>query len=257
MKMMPRNTFTRFGLLIVMIALLSACKTTGPIFGGKIKPLTTEEIRTSAQEREIVFETFSGRAKVDLSAPGLSNSFIASIDMRKDSLIGISLRVLGVEGARVRITPDSIEILDRLNQQYIPRDYSFLRDSFNLNLGFQELQALIVGNPFLYDSATLTRQESEEYYILIASKDVYKNTLTLSPDFDLLRMFIVDLYANRNLTLQYGGYEKIDGRHFALNRNILLNAKENLEAEIEFSDIEFDKPFEFSFSINPKYTRMD
>lgn len=254
---MQWNLVFRGLLLFAVFILFGACKTTGPIFGGKLKALTTEEIQTAAQEREINFETFSGKAKVDLTAPGLSNSFTASIDIRKDSLIGLSLRVLGVEGVRVRITPDSIEILDRLNQQYIPRDYSYLRDSFNLNLGFAELQDLIIGNPFLYDSATLTRQESEEYYILIATKDVYKNTLTLSPDFDILRMFIMDLYANRNLTLQYAGYEKIDGRHFALNRNILLNARDQLEAEIEFSDIEFDKPFEFSFSINPKYTRVD
>lgn len=236
---------------------LSACKTTGTIFGGKVKPISVDELHEELRSRTITFETFSGKARISLSSPSISNTFTASIDIRRDSLIGLSLRVLGVEGARVRITPDSIEVLDRLNQQYIPRDYSYLRDSFHLDLGFRELQDLIIGNPFLYDSATLSQQESEEYYILIASKGVYKNTITLSPDFDILRMFIMDLYAKRNLTLNYAGHEKIDGRRFSLNRNILLDAREDLTADIEFSDIEFDKPFEFSFTVNPKYTRVD
>jgi len=249
----------KFAFIVGVVAAMvfTSCKTTGPLFSGKIRPTTAEALDSEIRERMVRCETFSAKAKVDVSSLSASNSFSASIDIRRDSLIGLSLRVLGVEGARVRITPDSIEILDRLNQQYIPRDYQFLRDSLNLDLSFTDLQNLILGNPLAYDSATLTLGESDEYYILHAQQGVYKNTLTLSPDFNILRMFIVDLYAKRNLTLNYAGYEKIGGRHFALNRNIVLDARDKLQAEIEFSNVEFDQPFDFSFTVNPKYQRVD
>lgn len=243
--------------IVIVSVALTSCKTAKPIFSGRIKPMTVEEIDEEIRNRMIVFETFSGKAKIDLSSLTSSNSFSAAIDIRRDSLIGISVRVLGVEGARIRITPDSLEILDRLNQQYFPRDYSFLRDSFNLDLSFADLQNLIIGNPLMYDSATLSLGESDEFYILNAQKGVYKNTISLSPGFDILRMFIMDLYAKRNLTLSYDGYEKIDGQRFAFNRNILLDAREDLTANITFTNVEFNKPFEYSFTINPKYQRMD
>ena len=244
-------------LFLACATLLPSCKTVGPLFAGKVKPTTAAALDTEIRERIINCETFSAKAKVDVTSLSGSSSFSVSIDIRRDSLIGLSLRVVGVEGARVRITPDSIEILDRVNQQYLPRDYLFLRDSLNLNLSFTDLQNLILGNPLAYDSASLTQGESDEYYILLAQKGVYKNTLTLSTDYAILRMFIEDLYAKRNLTLNYAGYEKIDGRQFALNRNIILNAREDLQADIAFLQVEFDQPFDFSFSINPKYQRID
>lgn len=252
-----RNTIRLTGIALLSVLILSACKSTQTIFSGKLKPMTVEALDEKIKEQKILFETFSGKAKIDLNSPLASQSFSASIDIRKDSLIGMSLRMLGVEGARVRITPDSIEILDRLNQQYIPRDYQFLRDSLQLNLTFTELQNLIIGNPLVYDSATLSLGESDENYILIAQKDVYKNTISISSGFDILRMFIQDLYANRNLTLTFDGYERINGRRFALNRNLVLDAREKLTADIVFSNVEFDQPFDFSFSINPKYQRVD
>ena len=242
--------------IAVAATMLAACGSTGTLFTGKIKPITVEELDRELRAQAITFETFSGKSKVDITSSQGNQSFSAAIDIRRDSLIGISLRLLGVEGARVRITPDSIEILDRLNQVYMPRDYSFLRDSLNLDLNFADLQNLIIGNPVMYDSTTLELGTSEEFYILNASKGVYKNQINMDADFSIVRMFIQDLYAKRNLTLQYAGYEKIDGKRFAFNRNILLDAREDLTANIVFTNVEFDKPFEFSFSVNPKY-RVD
>jgi hypothetical protein len=244
------------GVIIGLIAAafsMVACGTSGTLFTGMIKPITVEELDAELRAQQITFETFSAKSKVDISSSTGNQSFSASIDIRRDSLIGISLRLLGVEGARIRITPDSIEILDRLNQVYMPRDYSFLRDSLNLDLNFFDLQNLIIGNPVMYDSTTLELGSSEEFYILNASKGVYKNQISMAADFSIVRMFIQDLYAKRNLTLQYAEYDKIGGKRFALNRNILLDAREDLTANIIFTNVEFDQPFEFSFSVNPKY----
>lgn len=247
---MNKNAY--FILLIATFS-LSACGTSHALFSGKIKPMTAEELDKELRSQLIQFETFSSKAKIDLQSNQGNQSFSASIDIRRDSLIGISLRFLGVEGARIRITPDSIEILDRLNQEYLPRDYTFLRDSLNLDLNFSNLQNLIIGNPVMYDSTTLETVESEEFYILNASKGVYKNQLSMAADFSIVRMFIQDLYARRNLTLLYAEYDKVNGKRFALNRNIKLDAREDLTADVVFTNVEFDAPFEFSFSVNSKY----
>jgi hypothetical protein len=244
-------------LAIVLIMMMVSCKTTHTLFGNKTKPATVEVIEEKLTVNYINFITFSGKAKVDVASSAINQSFSAQIDMLKDSVIGLSLRVMGVEGARIKITPDSIEIIDRLNQEYIPRSYSFIRDNFNLDISFTDLQSLIAGNPVFYGNTTKTVGESDDKYVLFAQNDVYKNTIWLSPNFDILRMFIEDLVAKRTLTLSYSAHEKIQGRQFAFIRNIQVDATETLSSNIEFSKVEFDQPFGFTFSVNPKYTRID
>jgi len=246
------------GLTVLMVAFfLTSCKTTHTIFGNKLKPVPVDVIEEKIAENHINFETFSGKAKVDVASSTLNQSFSAQIDILKDSVIGLSMRLMGVEGVRIKITPDSIEIIDRLNQEYIPRDYNFIRNNFNLDIDFKELQNLIVGNLVFYDSTTHAVGESDDKYVLFAQSDVYKNTLWLAPDFNILRMFIEDLIAKRTLTLSYSAHEKIQGRNFAFIRNIQIDATDTLTANIEFTKIEFDQPFGFTFTVNPKYKRVD
>lgn len=244
-------------LIFFSTVVLLSCKTTKTIFNRNVKPASAYELDDKLKEKAITFTTFTGKAKVDVVAPNMNQSFSAQIDILKDSIIGLSLRVLGVEGARVKITPDSIQIIDRLNQEYLPRSIEFIKTSFNIDADFYDLQDLIVGNPVYYDSAVLSTGESDDKYVLLAEKDVYKNTLWLSSDYDILRMFIEDLIAKRTLTLNYEGYEKIEGRQFAFIRNIFIDAQDDLTAHIEFSKVEFDQPFGFTFNVNSKYKRVD
>ncbi|MBK7037354.1 MAG: DUF4292 domain-containing protein [Bacteroidetes bacterium] len=235
----------------------SSCETTKNIFGNKVKETTVEELNTKVLEKHIVYKTFSAKANIDLTGPDLSQSVNAQIDILKDSVIGISLRVMGIEGARVMITPDSIKILDRLNQQYIPRSFSFIETNFSLPITYSDLENLICGNPVFYNNTTLTQGVSDDKYVLFAQKGVYKNTIWLSSEVDILRMFIEDLMNKRTLTLTYAEFDKIEGRQFAFLRTILIDATDDFTANIAFSKITFDQPFEFTFNVNPKYERID
>lgn len=244
-------------LFILATFTLFSCETTKNIFGNKIKETTTEELNTKVLDKTIIYKTFSGKANIDITGPNINQSVNAQIDILKDSVIGISLRVLGIEGARVMITPDSIKILDRLNQQYIPRSFSFIETNFSLPITFSDLENLICGNPVFYNNTTLTQGISDDKYVLFAQRDVYKNTIWLSPDVDILRMFIEDLMNKRTLTLTYNEFDKIEGRQFAFLRTILIDATDDFTANIAFSKIAFDQPFDFTFNVNPKYERID
>ncbi len=243
--------------ICVISILVSSCDTTKNVFGNKIKEISTTDLDAKISENTLVYTQFSGKAKIDVTGPGLSQSLSAQIDILKDSVIGISLRVLGIEGARIKITPDSIQILNRLNQQYIPRKFSFIEENFSLPITFSDLQNLIIGNLIFYQDATLTQGASDDKYILFAQKDVYKNTVWLSPDFNILRMFIEDLYNKRTLELTYGDLNKIEGRQFAFIRTLLIDAKDDFTANIAFTKITFEQPFDFPFSVNSKYERID
>lgn len=87
---------------------------------GRIKDVSGEEVYTSMQAELVQCETLHGRARVNMDDDGVQ-SMLADITMQTDSFIGISMRVLGMEVARIYITADSVQIMDRVNKQYLPR----------------------------------------------------------------------------------------------------------------------------------------
>jgi len=242
---------------VIISAFLFSCKTTGTIFGNKIKSLSVEELNREISNNRISYQTFSSKSKIDVNGPGLSQSVNAQIDMVKDTMIGVSLRLFGVEGARILITPDSVKLLDRLNQTYLAKGYSYIKEQFALDISFTDLQNLIAGNPVFYDSTALSPGVADDKYVLFSQSAVYKNTVWLSPDFSLNRMFIEDLQQDRNVTLTYSQFDKIEGKPFAFIRSILIDAQGDFAANIEFSKVTLNEPVDFTFTVNPKYTRLE
>ncbi|MEZ5013006.1 MAG: DUF4292 domain-containing protein [Chitinophagales bacterium] len=242
---------------LLLAGIFASCSTTRSVTGGKIMPMDAAGVDSMLRAHAFSYETFKGKAKLAITIDGSTQNASAVIDMRKDSLIGISIRVLGVEGARVQITPDSVLILDRLHQEYLPRAYSFIEEQFSLRISFSDLQNLIAGNAIFYDDAVISTGESDENYILYARSAVYKNTVSLSPGFDILRMFIEDLEQQRTLTLTYDNFDKINEQQFAFLRSVQIKAKGELAADIEFNNVTINEPFDFSFNVNPKYIRVD
>lgn len=254
---MSRLNHTFFILVFSFAILQYGCKTTGGIFGNKIKSLSATELNTEIQNNRISFQTFSSKSKIEVTGPDINQSVSAQIDMVADSIIGISLRVIGIEGARMRITPDSVQIIDRLNQTYLSKGFEFIQQQFALEISFADLQNLIAGNPVFYDSASLSMGVADDKYVLFSQNTVYKNSIWLTSAFELSRMFIEDLGQQRNMTLTYSGFDKIEGKPFAFIRTILIDAQTDYKATIEFTKVTLNEPIDFAFSINPKYKKIE
>ncbi|MCS6967900.1 MAG: DUF4292 domain-containing protein [Cytophagales bacterium] len=71
----------------------------------------------------------------------------ADIRIKKDSAIWVSLRPgLGIEAARVFITPDSVRILDKLNNDFLGFTFDSLSKRLNIPVDFQLVQHTLLGN---------------------------------------------------------------------------------------------------------------
>ena len=238
--------------ILPVVFILSACRTTN-ITGGKIKEITLEQTEQQMMLNQLQFVSFSAKAKVEVSANGASQTFNASIDMEKDKFIGISLRMLGIEGARILITPDSIKIIDRVNQKYYPNDFNYIEKTFGLAIDFATLQNLITGNLIFYNGTIYPGTPDDEKYVLWANDGAYKNTIWLYPSFHVMRMQIEDMLHPRNMTLENSGYRKVNGQAFAFLRRWQLTAVDNYNIGLEYSSLTLDEPAEFTFTVNPKY----
>lgn len=102
-----------------------------------------------AQPDEVDFNYLKIKSKVAFSSPEFSQTFPATIHVKKDSIIWISVAV-GLEVARGIITPDSAVFLDRLNRNIYQFSYPELSKFMGFDVSYELVQALMVGNMPIY-----------------------------------------------------------------------------------------------------------
>ncbi|RTL58898.1 MAG: DUF4292 domain-containing protein [Sphingobacteriales bacterium] len=271
-----RKLFT-YGLLI-LITVLASCrsqkkiqKAIAPKTDSVVVIVNEPKIDTLALVKDAIgkmnsyhidFKTFSAKIKVDYqNNKGRQPDFTANIRMKKDEVIWISLTgTLGIEGFRVKITPDSIYIMDKLANTYTVRTLSYLQEISQIPLDFATLQNMIVGNPVFFNSDSISayRKDATSNISLLSITTVFKHLLTLSND-DLIthsKLDDQDPTRNRTCDLTYEEYENKNGVNFSTYRNIVISEKSKLEIQLKFKQFDFNPVDQtYPFNVPKRFTR--
>lgn len=105
--------------------------------------------KTIVQPAELDFDYLKLKSKVAINSPKLSQTFPATIQIKKDSIIWISVSI-GLEVARGIITPDSAIFLDRFNRNVYRFNFRELSQLLQFDISYDLLQSLLVGNMPVY-----------------------------------------------------------------------------------------------------------
>jgi hypothetical protein len=137
------NSVTKLFFVFLFLFSVAACKK-------KAVPVKSETPVAAGLKVDVLnteFSTFSAKGRMQLEKPDEKLSSAVTIRIKKDSVIWVSVvPALGIEVARVRITPDTIQILDRLHKEYLAGNFSLLQKRFNIAADFKMLQAILLGN---------------------------------------------------------------------------------------------------------------
>ena len=130
-----------YGLL--SIALLSGCKK--EVVPAAAETVTETVGRVSVKNIEFNYLTAKGQLKLDENGESVSSGY--SLRIKKDSVIWISVQPgLGIEAARLKVTRDSVFMVNRIHREYLATDYSYLSDKFKVEMNYEVLQAILLGN---------------------------------------------------------------------------------------------------------------
>ena len=212
------------------------------------------------RDNQIQFTTFSSKVKVEYSDDkNRKLDFNAFLRMKKDSIIWVSIiAALNIEAFRVAITPDSLVIMDKLNRTVQRKPLSYLQEITKVPFDYQTLENLILGNPIYLDKTVVAFSDQGEKLSFSTVGDAFKHFITVSKsDLSLLfsKLDDVDVTRSRTANLSYSGYVSAGIWKFAEVRNINLAEKTKLEVNLDFKQVEFEKPMTFPFSI-PKNFKL-
>ncbi len=220
-------------------------------------------------------EWFSGKFKGAYHNPDDKQVFTGQIRIRKDSLIWISITaIMNIEVFRIEVKPDSFTFINRIEKTYIKSSTEFLRKRIGVDVDFEMLQSVLLGNDFpyyetsvfklndknnKYQLSTISRRklkkQSKEYED--NSKILVQNILIDKQTYKIDKQTVKVVGNDKTvLRINYNNFQLVNDQLFPHNMIIKYKEDNKTFIEFDFSKITLDEKIRFPFKVSKKYTEV-
>ena len=229
--------------------------------------------------KETTFDTFSLKYTAKIESKRNKHAFSGLIRIKRDSIVWISITpALGIEMARIIMTPDSLKFLNRIDQTFYEGNYSYINKIMQLEMDYFTIQSILTNQFFLYPIKG-KRQRNLSKYKHVSENDKF----SLQPDFSIdtalesnefydriiQKMFInpqlykihtillEDSTSGRNATMHFNDYIDVENNKFPQNLTILFgNTSDSLSVEIKYQKITVNTNLNFNYKVPGKYVKI-
>lgn len=243
-------------LLVVFAVVMMSC---GKRFTGLNWNFTGS---TSLDVKEIDFDYFQAKAKLNFKDHEYDVKAKATIRIRKDSVMWLNFSAVGISGGRCLINKDSLTLINMLKKEYYVFTYDVMSEKFNYPITYDVLQSVILGNMSKKLENTDKVERNSEFYKVIQPNDSFLlESRVNAKTMKLESVNITQQGTNNNATVQYSDFNLVDSHAFAYRALVNLLYESNLgkfitNVDIEYSKAEImDKELKFPFNIPKKYER--
>jgi hypothetical protein len=231
--------------------------------------LTVENILTRWNENEIKLDWLSNDATADYAGKPMNVSGSMNVRFRRDSIIWINVKKLFINVARIKMTPDSVFVVNYIQSNYVAKDIKYIEKQYNIPADFKLVQNFLLGNPiFLTDAKKLTLERDPSGDILLRGKDERWKALYRLDEktMELKEMFFEQPSAARTMKISYQNYDILRGyakgdSKFSYLRTIQVESpqtgKVSVTLEVDTDGLEVNVPKNIKFEIPSGYSRMD
>lgn len=152
-------------LIVTAVCSCSSTRKVGrePIIGGLRGTDYTERIISQSPR----WENLTAKAAINLHLSEKGETKVnATLRIRRGEVIRLSVApLLGIEVARMDITPENILLIDRLNKRYVRASFKEISRLANAELNFNILQSLFLNELFLPGKPSLTPGDAKAFSI--------------------------------------------------------------------------------------------
>lgn len=246
-----------------MVSVAMACKSkkavvaTTPVKEVPVVANKKEENIKLLRSKNINFNTLSMKGKANLRLPGNENTVTVNVRIQRDQKIWMSISaLLGIEVARAVITPDSIMVLNKLQNTYVRQPFSYIYRYTSKQVTFKMLQDVLTGNTIntLFTPTATLEQDARGLWNLKGTE----GTLGFNLNFNALQkpglLNLNDARAAQALKVEYGNYQKVN--EFMMPAQIAINslsANKRVDIDFDFSKIESNVQLDFPFTVPKRY----
>lgn len=138
--------------IVLLVLILTSCSTSrNTLRNTTIGGLSGTEYMEKVIEWTPSRDNLTARARIELNVGSSSPMSVnANMRVRRGEIIRFSVTpILGIEVARIDITPDKIMAVDRMNKRYVELGFAEISSLLNTELDFNILQSLILNEIFI------------------------------------------------------------------------------------------------------------
>lgn len=252
-------------LLVFFCITVFACKSKKNIAKNP-KDINIElEEKSSATLKKIIaqqadFKTLSTKAATQLSIKGKSFDVTMNIRIKKGEGIWVSVTYFaGLEVARALITPDSIKVMDKINNEYLKKPFSFVQKYSNEKIDYPTLEAIMIGNciPFTLNNKRDIAIESQGLLIKGESNDIIYH-VNFNSDLKPAATTLKTTDNLKNLTVNVGNYESISGVLIPKMLNIeSVAGSQSIKLNMDYNRTVLNEPVDFPFNVSKRFSVID
>jgi len=213
---------------------------------------------------ELDFEYLQAKSKIKYD-DGIQNfNASATIRIRQDSLIWISISSTGVEAIRSIILKDSIFVIDRINKDY--REFSFdsLQKAYNIPIDYQMVQSALIGNLIKTRKNNDKVLKDGNFFILKQNSgnltiDNFVNPKTMKIE----RVNVRETPSDSNMEIKYEDFQITNEILIPYKNSVFLTYYRNNSELVSHLNINFsrvainDKKIKFPFNVPNRYVSKE
>lgn len=278
---------TRYFFLFFVVFCVTSCKVAEKVSVRREIPNITEaKLLKNVYENELIYNSlYVKKMDVSIDRNGKKDNLKASLKIERDSFIWMSLTApLGIEVARVLLTPDSIKFIDSYNKKYFFTDYQYFYDKFDVRINFDCFQNLLTnayfnlegcGKENIKDSRFKFEKTGSDYVLSNVHqkalnrkiKKFFKkrkknkeytlilHKIHIDPElFRPLKMSLEDLEDDMGISVKYAHFKDFNEKIFpeTIEFNVSLDDL-NIGLKLKFLKLEFNVKVTPSLRLSAKY----
>ena len=263
-------TYLLFGAGLLIF--FNGCKTPRQTAAVALTKMRKEERIQSIQHQALPFNTLSASLRFSIKSEIKKNTTSANAQLRiiKDKAIQLSLRVpfIGIELARVSLTPEQIIFIDRNSRLYASESVQTVQKMASFNFDFYSLQALFTNQLFIAGKSSVT---IDDYNVFNWSENDYLSLLNNTDSQGIHYNFISDftnriiqteIYKNKkdiNLNCLYRDFGPASNNSsFPMRMTVELTVPDDLiTLNMTFNNVDIDTRFDIDTAIPDRFQKVE
>jgi hypothetical protein len=261
--MMKKNNLYNI-LLVIICFVCFSCKAKKAIIKSpevNAQPIESKKAALSnIINSETQFSTFSTKASTLLNINGKKYDVTLNIRIKKEEAIWISVTAIaGLEVSRIMITPDSIKIMDRMNDEYLKKPFDYIHEFTNKKISYQTIESLLIGNciPFTLTNSSKIMAENG----VLNLKGVDQNLsyqLQFNSQYKSTTTILSDVLAQQALTVNTPFFEQVLNQWLPLKVTIDSKAAtKQFKVEMEYNKTQLNIPIDFPFNVPKRFSVIE
>ncbi len=245
---------TLYLITLVVVLIFQACKGTKNINTVKIKKMSANKIIAHHYDNSFDFETINAKLSVRYNDDEQSYNSSVTLRIKKDSVIWLSAKFLGITVAKAKITPSKVQYYLKVNKTYFDGNFEMISDWIGTELDFQKIQNLLLGEA-LYDlkSEPYEAAINERGYLLSPKKELalFDRLFTIDPiTFKMVGEQLKQAQEDSKVSVKYTEYQEVEKQKFPKAIRIEGTQKEKRTLiEMDYRSVDYNARVSFPFKI--------